>query len=150
MSQLIDSKRATWGITGFSIGVFALLAAMLLVSGMFVEQDQSVGVSIGQIARDIRDAATGALTDTTPPSPEPRRFDANEWLSIVTPVLAALAAILGGISLYRHEPTALPKLAIGLGITAFVMQYAFWLALLACGTVLLVSIVSNLGGILGE
>lgn len=150
MSVLEDTPRAHWGLAGFCFGVCALLAAVMMTSGLLApspDPDQSIGTVIGEIARDIRLAATGGVKDVAP-APEPA-FDMLAMLSIVTPVLAVLAAVLGGISLFRHEGTALPKLAIGFGVGAVVMQFAFWLALLICGTVMIVSIVSNMDGILG-
>ena len=145
-----DMQTARWGLVGFFCGVVALMTAVMMTSGfMAPEPEQSIGTTLGEIARDIRLAATGATADARPVSSF-AGFDLMAVAAILTPVFAAAAAVLGGISLYRHEPTALPKLAIGLGVGAFVMQFAFWLALLICGTVLLISIVSNKDGILGD
>jgi hypothetical protein len=150
MSLSVDTSQAHWGLAGFCFGVCALLAAAVLTSGMLVpEPEQSIGTTIGEIARDIRQAATGASTGSAPIS-ERSGFDAMGVLFIVTPILAAFAAVLGGISLFRHEPPALSKLAMTMGVGAFIMQYVFWLAVLICGTVLLVSIMSNMGGIFGD
>lgn len=146
MSTSIDVTPAHWGLIGFVFGVAALCAAVVLTSGMLAPvPEQSVGTLIGEMARDIRNAATGVASAPV----ENPTMDLDALLAVLTPVLAVIAAVLGGISLFRHEPTALPKLAIGLGISAFVMQYAFWMAMLICGTVLLVAIVSNIGDILG-
>jgi len=41
----------------------------------------------------------------------------------------------------------LPKYAIGLGLGAVLMQYVFWMALLICGTMILISILKNLDSI---
>jgi hypothetical protein len=38
-------------------------------------------------------------------------------------------------------------MAVGFGVSAFVAQYVFWLAILICGTVLLISIIANLDSI---
>jgi hypothetical protein len=55
--------------------------------------------------------------------------------------------MLGDVGLYRNEPHRLSYLAVGIGLSAFVMQYVFWLAILICGIALLISIVENLGSI---
>jgi hypothetical protein len=152
MSLAEHAPRASWGLIGFCFGVFALLAAAMLTSGLMSpapEPEQSIGTAIGEIARDIRAAATGVTTHV-PDAPRAESFDMIPVLLIVTPILAAIAALLGGISLFRHEPATLPKMAIAMGVGAIVMQYAFWLALVICATLLLISIVSNMDGIFGS
>jgi len=151
MSIAEQVPRASWGFIGFCFGALALLAAVMMTSGMMAptpEPQQSIGTTIGEIARDIRAAATGSPTHVAD-APKIETFDLIGVLLIVTPILGGIATVLGGISLFRHEPTTLPKMAIAMGIGAIVMQYALWLALLVCGTVLLVSIISNMDGILG-
>ena len=150
MSISSEAPQAHWGLIGFCFGACALLAAVMLTSGMMApEPEQSIGTTIGEIARDIRQAATGGSKSVAPVA-EPSGFDGLGLLMIVTPILAGVATVLGGISLYRHEPKTLSKMAIAMGLSAVAMQFAFWLAVLICGTVLLVSIMSNMGGILGE
>ncbi|MGJ8606070.1 MAG: hypothetical protein ACSHXH_18290 [Marivita sp.] len=151
MSLTADAPRANFGLLGFFFGVGALLAAAMLTSGVFMpEPQQSVGTSIGEIARDIRAAANGIFSETVEApaaASEPAPFDPTKLLSIVTPIFAAIAVVLGGASLFRHEPTSLPKLAIGFGIGAIVMQFVFWLALVICGTMVLVAILSKMESI---
>ena len=143
-----ETLSARWGLAAFLFGVAAILASVALTSGMMApEPEQSIGTTIGEIARDIRNAATGARGVDKEPARD--AFDLQSLLLIVTPVLAAIAAVLGGVSLFRHEPAVLSKLAIAFGISAIAMQFVFWLALMICGTILLVSIVSNIGDILG-
>ena len=152
MSIAIHTPRASWGLIGFCFGVLALLAATMMVSDLMApppEAEKSIGTAIGEIARDIRAAATGSPTPVAE-APPADAFDLHAVLFIVTPILGGLAALLGGISLFRHEPRTLSKMAIAMGVGAFVMQYVLWLALLICGTVLMVSVVSNMDGILGE
>lgn len=147
MSLAADAPRAHFGLIGFFFGVVALLAAAIMTSGVLMpETQQSIGTSIGEIARDIKAAATGAFTESAA-SPEPAPFDPTKLLAIVTPVLAAIAVILGGVSVYREEPTSLPKLAIGFGLGAVAMQYVFWMALLICGAVIVTAIISNMDSI---
>lgn len=149
MSILNEKMHAHWGLPAFFAGVAALVASALFVSGLMMpEPEQSVGTMIGEIARDIRNAATGKA-ESAPAAEASRGFDIEAILMIVTPVLAGLATVLGGISLYRHEPPLLSKIAIALGVSAIVMQFVFWLALLICGVVLLSMILSNMDGILG-
>ena len=145
-------EHAHWGFAGLIFGVLGLIAAMLAVSGALIEPQQSAGASIGQLAAEIRQAAKFALSGADLPAPAPAKatMDLNRIVMIATPILAALAMALGGMSLYRHEPAQLSRLAIGFGLGAIVMQFVFWLALLVCGIALLISVISNMGAILGE
>ena len=68
---------------------------------------------------------------------------------IVAYVLAGISIIAGGISLYRGEPATLAKITIALGLSAIVMQYAFWMALLICGMIIITAVINNIGDILG-
>lgn len=147
MSLAEPAQRANFGLVGFFFGVGALVVSMLLISGALLpEPQQSVGTTIGEIARDIKDAATGVFVEKPEPvAPKPKPFNPTPLLMILTPVLAGLAVVLGGISLFRHEPTPLPKYAIGLGIGAVLMQFAFWIAMLVCATLILTAIITNIG-----
>lgn len=108
MSVAKEGHQAHWGPAGFCFGVSALIAAVMLTSGMMApEPDQSIGTTLGEIARDIRLAATGVSKDAAPVA-EPSGMDVIGLLVVVTPILAAIATVLGGISLFRLEPTALP------------------------------------------
>ena len=57
--------------------------------------------------------------------------------------------MLGGIGLFRQEPQSLSYLAMGFGVSAIVMQYLMWMALLIAGVVPLICIIRNLDSILG-
>lgn len=149
MSLAEPAQRANFGLVAFFFGVGAVIVSMLFISGAFLpEPEQSVGTSIGEIARDIKAAATGVFGDKPAPvAPAPKPFDPTMLLMIVTSVLAGSAIVLGGISLFRHEPTPLSKYAIGLGIGAVFMQFAFWIAVVICATLILTAIISNIGDI---
>lgn len=149
MSLAETAQRAHFGLAGFFFGVGAIIVSMLLISGALLpEPQQSVGTTIGEIARDIKAAATGVFVeDSAPVEPQPKPFDPTTLLMILTSVLAGVAVVLGGISLFQHEPTPLPKYAIGLGIGAVFMQFAFWIAVLICATLILTAIITNIGDI---
>ena len=150
MSHAQHFPRATWGFAGFIVGTFGLVAALLLVSGYFSEPEQSAAATIGQFAAEIRQSAKLALTGAEMPSAQPRGMDGNDYLALITPVIAAIAIILGGLSMHLNEPANLSKFAIGFGIAALTMQYVFWLAMLLCGMMLIYTVISNFGEILGD
>ena len=151
MSISTIGHRPVWGLSAFFFGVIALIAVTLHVSGIIVEPEKSTATTIGEIAAEIRDSARRALSNDPSPAPEPpsRAWDAQSVLLFAVPLLAGVAAVLGAIGLFRREAPTLPAIAIGLGCSAFVMQFAFWLALLIGGICLLVAIVNNLDSILG-
>ncbi len=152
MTTEIAETRPVWGLAAFIFGVIALVAVTLSISDVFVDEEQaSAAATIGEIAAEIRQSAQRALAgeEAPPPQPAPDRMDVQYALLFITPVLAAIAAILGAIGLFRREPVALPTIGIGLGIGAFVMQFAFWLALVIGGICLLVAIINNIDGIIG-
>ena len=150
ISATATKQRPYWGLAAFLVGVIALVAVTLHISGMFVEPEKSAATTIGEIAAEIRESAKRALSNETPPAPEPetRPWDINLIFMIAVPLLAGLAAILGAIGLFRREAPTLPTIAIAMGCGAFVMQYVFWIALLICGICLLIAIVNNLDSIL--
>lgn len=147
MSNATHLPRANWGFAGFVVGTLGLLAALLLVTGFFHEPDQSAAATIGQLAADIKQSAKLALTGAQMPAPAPRGMDMNDYLAIITPVVAAAAILLGGLSLFLNEPANFSKFAIGFGIAAIAMQYVFWIAVLLCGMMLITAVVSNIGEI---
>lgn len=95
--------RAHWGLIGFGVGAIALLAAAVMTSGVMShdpETEKSIGTLMGEIARDMRAAATGAEPPVAPSAPATRSlFDVGGVLWYVVPVFGMLAAFLGGISL---------------------------------------------------
>ena len=113
----------------------------------FELQAQTTGSVIGEIAADIKQSTARALSGEAAPKPTPPPQDFGQLATIVALCAAGLAVMLGGVGLYRNEPHRLSYLAVGIGISAFVMQYVFWLAILICGIALLISIVENLGSI---
>ncbi|MFT6074186.1 MAG: hypothetical protein ACJAZ1_001102 [Yoonia sp.] len=103
---------------------------------------------IGEIAADIKQSAARALSgepvpETTPPPP-----DYSQVITAAAICAAGIAVVLGGIGLYRNEPHRLSYLSMGFGVSAIVMHYVFWLAILICGIALLISLIGNLDSIL--
>lgn len=154
MDQLAEAPRAKFGLAGFFLAVASLLVVMLQLSSFFApdpEPQKTTGQVIGEIAADIRLSAQRALAGEPappPPPPAPAAPDYSELVTNAAMAAAALAVILGGIALYRHEPARLPMLAVGIGLSAVVMQYFFWLAMVICAAVIIGAIINNIGDIL--
>lgn len=149
MTVETQNDRPFLGLLAFFVAALALAAVTLHVSGVFSEPEQSAGQAIGQIAADIRDSARAALTGEEIAPPPERGWNWDRLVTLAVPVLAAIATILGGISLFRGEAPSLPRLAVMMGIGAFVMQFVFWLAVLICAVALLIAVIQNLDVILG-
>ena len=104
------------------------------------ETQKSTAQTIGEFAAEIRDSAQRALAGEEAPAPPPPVESGpslQELLVYAIPGLAALSVILGVISFFRREGWHLPAIGIGLGLGAVVMQYAFVMALLIIGGILL-------------
>lgn len=144
--------KPRFGLTGFLLALVAMVIAAIQVSAIMEPASQSAGVTIGEIAAEIRDAAqrrlSGQEAPKTPPAPD--KMNITQILAIVGTVLATLGAIAGAVGLYKSEPKNLPMLAIGIGVGAIIMQYVFWLALIICAIVLMASVINNMDGILGS
>ena len=152
MTMIDTSPRPIWGLSGFIIGTIAIALAGIVMTGTFDPPSQPVGITIGEIAADIKNAAKAAITgeaNAAPtPAPEPVTTPLRDIATFAIPVLAALAAICGAVGLFKHETRTLPLLAISAGAAAITLQFAIWLALMICGVILLGSILSNLDSIL--
>ena len=147
MQEIAIEKPAKYGLLGFLLGIASLIVILNQLSTFFEPQAQSTGSVIGEIAADIKQSAARALSGEPAPKPTPPPQDFGQLATIVALCAAGLAVMLGDVGLYRNEPHRLSYLAVGIGLSAFVMQYVFWLAILICGIALLISIVENLGSI---
>ncbi|GGD32880.1 hypothetical protein [Sinisalibacter lacisalsi] len=149
MEQAIQETPAKFGLVGFILGVASIVVILIQLSAFFEPQEQSTGSVIGEIAADIRLSATRALSGAPAPDPASAPRDYSTIITIAALISAGGAVVLGALGLYRNEPHRLSYMAVGVGMSAFVMQYLFWLALLVCGVALLISIIGNLDSIFG-
>ncbi len=147
MEQTSDDRRAKFGLIGFMLGVASLVVILVQISALFEPQEKSSGSMIGEIAADIKQSAARKLAGEPAPEPTPAPRDYSQFITIAALCVAAIAVVLGGIGLYRNEPHRLSYMAVGFGVSAFVMQYVLWLAILFCGVALLISILENFEGI---
>ena len=149
MQQAIDTRPAPFGFIGFMMGIVALVILLIQMSAFFEPQEKSTGTMIGEVAADIKMAAKRALSGepAQEPAPAPAPRDYTRAITIAALCIAGIAVALGAVGLYRNEPHRHSYMAIGIGLSAFIMQYVFWLVILVCGVVLLVSILANLDSI---
>lgn len=150
MEQAFHDRPAKFGLIGFMLGVVSILVILIQLSAFLEPQEKSSGAVIGEIAADIRQAATRALSGEPAPAPTAPDLplDYYQLITVAALCAAGLAVGLGAVGLYRNEPSQLSYMAVGMGISAFVMFFVFWMALLICGMILLISIIRNLDSIL--
>ena len=148
MDQTIDDQPAKFGLVGFMLGIVSLVVILIQLSAFFEPQEKSSATVIGEIAAEIKQSAARALAGEPAPRPTPQPQDFSQFITIAALCVAGIAVMLGGIDLYRNEPHRLSYLAVGIGLSALVMQYVFWLAIVICGIALLISIIGNLDSIL--
>ena len=131
------------------LGIASLVVILIQISAFFEPQEKSSGNVIGEIAAEIKQSALRALSGEPAPKPTPPPRDYSQFITIAALCVAGIAVVLGGIGLFRNEPRRLSYMAVGIGVSAFIMQYVFWLAILICGVALLISIIGNLDSIFG-
>lgn len=147
MSEAILDQRAKFGLIGFMLGIVSLVVIMIQLSAILEPPKQSSGSVIGEIAAEIKLSAARALSGEPAPEPTPPPKEYGRIITIAAMCIAGLAVLFGGLGLFYNEPHRLPYLAVGFGISAFLMQYVFWLAMLICGILLIVSVIENMGDI---
>ncbi len=147
MEQNLEERPAKFGLVGFILGIASLVVVLIQISAIFEPPEKTSGSTIGEIAADIKQSAARALAGQPAPEPTPPPRNYSQFMTIAALCVAGIAAVFGGIGLYRNEPHRLSYLAVGFGISAFAMQFFFWLAILICGVALLISIIGNLDSI---
>jgi hypothetical protein len=148
MDQTINTPPAKFGLVGFMLGIASLVVILIQMSAFFEPPEKSAGTTIGEIAAEIKLSAARTLAGEPAPEPTPPPRDNSQFITNAALGVAGLAVMLGGIGLFRNEPHRLSYLAVGVGLSAIVMQYVLWLAIIMCAVVLLVSIIGNLDSIL--
>lgn len=149
VERMIEERPAKFGLIGFLLGGVRLVAIVIQLSAFSEPQEQTSGVVIREIAAEIKQSAARVLAGETDQARSAPALGYSRCITILALGIAGFVVVLGAIGLYRNEPYRLPYLAIGMGSSAVVIQYVFWLAVLICGVVLLISILDNLDCICG-
>ncbi|MGP6086674.1 hypothetical protein [Antarctobacter jejuensis] len=149
MEDAIEERPAKFGLVGAMLAIASLVVILIQLSAVFEPQGSSVGSVIGEIAADIKQSVARAWAGKPAPDPTPQPRDYGQFITIAALCVAGVGILLGGIGLYRNEAYQLSYLAVAIGVSAFALQYVFWVALLLCGVALLISIIENLDSIFG-
>jgi peptidoglycan biosynthesis protein MviN/MurJ (putative lipid II flippase) len=147
MTEATEERPATFGLIGFILGIASIVVILIQLSAFFEPQEKSTATVIGEIAADIKQSAARALAGKPALQPAPPTQDFGGAITIAALCAAGVAVVLGGIGLYRNEHNRLSYMAVGIGVSALVMQYVFWLAIVICGVALIISIIRNIDSI---
>lgn len=141
--------KPTSGLIGFAIGAAALLLVLVhFWAGPFAPQ-QDVGVSIGELAGEIRDSAARALSGEAQPAPSTASWDIDRILKLAAAILAGTAIVLGLFAFVRGETWRPATAAIALGATAMVFQVFVWVLVIFLCFVAAMMFLQMLGGMSG-
>ena len=133
------------GWTGFSIGAVALLLALTHhYGGPFVPQ-QTVGVSLGEIAADMAKSAARSMIGADQPAPEMRPWDTDRYLALGVAILSALAAVLGIAGLIRQEQWRPAIGAVVLASSVILFQLFAWAVLVIAGVIIIAAFIHSFG-----
>ena len=142
------------GYIGFALGALSLLLVLThFWSGPFAPQ-QRTGVTVGELAAEIRHAAVRKLKGQPPPKPTARPWDIDRVLEVVAALLAGLALIAGAAGYARREDwrpaMAVAVLHVGdvIGASAVAFQFFAWAILVIAGAIIIAAVVYNIGDIL--
>lgn len=146
-TRISDNPFRHWGMWGVMFGGLALVLVFVQIVGPSFEPKPSVGQQVGEIAGEIKRSAWRTFLGL--PKPETPVVSASVWdyLALITPVLGVLAIVLSLVSAVRRENWRYPAYALGLGTSAIVFQFVWWVVLVVVGVMLLVAVMENLGDI---
>lgn len=143
-------RRPVAGLAGFALGAAALLLVLVhFWAGPFAPQ-QNVGVSLGDLAAEMRESALRGLAGEPQPAPEPLPWDIDRVLEAVSAALAGLAIVAALAGLIRHEARRPAVAGIALGIGAVTFQLVTWAVLVLAGAILIYGVAQAALGDLGD
>ena len=137
--------RPVAGLAGFALGAAALLLVLVQFwAGPFSPQ-QSAGVSLGELAAEVRDSALREMRGAPQPAPEPVPWDIDRVLSAVAAVLAGLAVVSALYGLIRHEAKRPAVAGMALGASAILFQVFSVMVLALAGAIVVAALVHAVG-----
>lgn len=139
-SRSTPNKSAHLGWFGFTLGALALvLVVSHFFSGPFAPQ-QSAGVTVGELAAEMRDSALRSFRGEAQPAPVPVPWDIDDWLRLGGGILGAGSVVLAVASLVRREPYEVGVGAMVLGGGAIAFQFYAMALMMVIGVFLLLGL----------
>ncbi len=143
-----NAKGSTSGMIGFVIGSIALLIIVVTYSaGPFAPQ-QTVGVSLGEIAAEAGKSTFRSWLGLQQPEPQAIAWDIDRVLKAAVMVLGVLAILLGAVAIIRRERRTVALWAIGLGSGAVAMQFVVTSIMLIMGAMIICALIYAFGDLL--
>lgn len=134
-----------WGFWAVITGAAALILVFFQVFGPTLQPTPSVGEQIGEIAGDIKRSAWRSFLGLSAPEPEP--VPVTNYLAVIAPICGVVAIVLSLLSAIRGENKRFLVYGSGLGITAIVFHFFWWMALVFVGALIIIAIIENIGDI---
>jgi hypothetical protein len=148
----MQAKETTATFSCFAIGLGALALAMALIhvfAGPFAPT-QSLDVTIGEFAANVRAAAQRALAGEAQPAPVAAAWDIDRILRAALPAAGVLSVLLAVVGLLRQEPKRAALCGLALGTGAILAQVLLWVAMAICAAIIIAAIIDNIGDVLGS
>lgn len=139
-SPSAPDKSAFLGWFGFALGALALvLVVSHFFSGPFAPQ-HSAGVTVGELAAEMRDSALRSLRGEAQPAPIAVPWDIDDWLRLAGGILGAGSVVLAVASFVRREPYGVGVGAMVLGGGAIAFQFFAMTVMMLIGIFLVLGI----------
>ncbi len=136
------------GFIGFALGGAALLLVLItFVAGPFAPQ-QSVGVSLGDIAAEAGKATLRNWLGMEQPAAEAPAWTIDRILRVVSISLAVFAVLCGAFGYFRRERRDIAAWAVGLGSSAMILQFFSSALMIILGVVIICALIYALGDFL--
>ena len=145
--QPLPSPFRKWGFWSVVFGALALVLVFIQLVGPTLEPSPSAASKIGEIAGEIKRSAWRTLIGLPAAEPAPEAVPIWNYFAIAAPILGTLALVLSLVSGVLRENWRYPVYGAGLGASAIVFQFLWWIVLVVCGVMLLIAILENLGDI---
>ena len=136
------------GLVGFVLGGIALLLVLItFVAGPFAPQ-QTVGVTLGEIAAEAGKATLRNWIGMEQPAPQAAAWTIDRILWVAGILLGVIAILCGGAAYIRRESRAVAGWAAGLGVAAISLQFVSSALMIIIGAMVLCALIYALGDLL--
>lgn len=142
------TRTFPWASTlAITLAALALVAAMAAVYAGPFAPAQPTGVTLGEIAGDIRASALRALRGEAQPAPIAQPWDIDRILAVAIAATAVAALVSAVIGFIRHENRRAVFAGAALAIGAVSFQFLTWFVLIVIGALLIMGIMAMVGSV---
>jgi len=147
-TDTVAPVRPRMGVAGFMLGALALLVVVIsFVGGPFAPQN-AVGVTLGDIAAEAGKATLRNWLGMDQPTAAPAPWTIDRALWLVGVVLGVIAILCGAVALLLSERRDIALWALGLGISAVMLQFIASALMMVVGALILCALIYALGDFL--